>query len=161
MNVDRVMPMGGLAPGAAFSEFYRREFGLQVRRAIVLVRSNDVANDVVHDAMIEVFARWEELREPGGYLNRAVLNGCRDFERRSGTQRRLMSKLFDRSSHPSPQEPLGDLFDRLPFNQRAAIVLRYYADLSIAEIALALDCPQGSVGPWIDRALKLLKEQLS
>ena len=155
------MRLAQRTPDSEFSEFYEREFALQVRRAFVLVRSNEVANDVVHDAMIEVLARWNDLREPGAYLNRSVLNRCRDLGRRSVTHRTMLSRLVDRPYSPGPQEPLGDLFDRLPFNQRAAVVLRYYSGLSIAEIAEALDCPQGSVGPWIDRALKAMKERLS
>jgi RNA polymerase sigma factor (sigma-70 family) len=159
MKTDRVVGLDSTRD-AEFSEFYEREHAIQVRRAVVLVRSNEAANDLVHDAMIEVFTRWSALDEPGGYLNRAVLNRCRDFERRSRTHRRLLSRLVDGDSQPGPQEPLGELFDRLPFKQRAAVVLRYYSGLTIAEIAEALDCPQGSVGPWIDRALKSLKECL-
>lgn len=159
MTVDRVVSLDPTRD-AAFSEFYEREHAVQVRRAIVLVHSNEAANDLVHDAMIEVFTRWNDLDEPGGYLNRAVLNGCRDFGRRAKTQRRLLTRLVGRNTQPGPEEPLGELFDRLPFNQRAAVVLRYYSGLTIAEIAATLDCPQGSVGPWIDRALKSLKENL-
>ena len=144
----------------AFTAFYRREFDAQVRRACVLLRSDAIANDVVHDAMLEVFARWDRIREPGAYLNRAVLNHCRDLARRAETGRRAQARSTVELVSPGPEPPLGALFDRLPFNQRAALVLRYYADLSIAEIAAALDCPQGSVGPWIDRALTALREQL-
>jgi RNA polymerase sigma factor (sigma-70 family) len=80
--------------------------------------------------------------------------------RRAETQRRFNRRFSELTQTGAPETPLADLFDRLPFNHRAALVLRYYADLSIAEIAEALGCPQGSVGPWIDRALKSLKEQL-
>jgi RNA polymerase sigma factor (sigma-70 family) len=160
MPADRLMRLDHPTPRSEFSEFYEREFTPQVRRAFVLLRSNEAANDVVHDAMIEVLKRWNDLREPGAYLNRSVLNRCRDLGRRSLTQRMMLSRLVERTNSPGPQEPLGDLFDRLPFNQRAAVVLRYYSGLSIAEIAEALGCPQGSVGPWIDRALKAMKETL-
>jgi RNA polymerase sigma factor (sigma-70 family) len=160
MPADRVMRLDRPTPRSEFNEFYEREFTPQVRRAFVLLRSNEAANDVVHDAMIEVLKRWNDLREPGAYLNRSVLNRCRDLGRRSLTQRMMLSRLVERTNSPGPQEPLGDLFDRLPFNQRAAVVLRYYSGLSIAEIAEALGCPQGSVGPWIDRALKAMKETL-
>lgn len=160
MTGDRAMNLDPPTPNAEFSAFYTREFALQVRRAFVLLRSNEAANDVVHDAMIEVFTRWSDLRQPGAYLNRSVLNRCRDLGRRSVTHRRMLSRLVDPTDGAGPQEPLGDLFDGLPFNQRAAVVLRYYSGLSIAEIADALDCPRGSVGPWLDRALKAMKETL-
>jgi RNA polymerase sigma factor (sigma-70 family) len=55
---------------------------------------------------------------------------------------------------------LDDVLAILPFNQRAAVVLRYYAQLSIDEIADALGCRRGSVGPWISRALKSMRKVL-
>lgn len=145
----------------AFSEFYRRELDPQVRRVTVLLRSDTLANDVVHDAMIEVYRRWDGILDPGAYLNRAVLNRCRDVGRRRATVERAHASLARPAVSDEPETPLAGLFDRLPFNQRAAVVLRYYADMTIADIATALDCPQGSVGPWIDRALKTLREQLA
>ena len=153
--------MDDASVATAFREFYLREHEAQVRRAAIIVRSHEQADDLVHDAMAEVYARWSEIREPGAYLNRAVLNRCRDSARRAVTHGRLLARFVDRSERAAPQEPLGDLFDGLPFNQRAALMLKYYGDLSIAEIAEALECPQGSVGPWIDRGLKKLREKLS
>jgi RNA polymerase sigma factor (sigma-70 family) len=161
MRPGSVVDNSGTTRESAFSEFYLREVGLQVGRAFILVRSNEVANDIVHDAMIEVYRRWDELREPGAYLNRAVVNGCRDVGRRSQVQRRALLRLDRRPDQPSSQEPLDELLDDLPFRQRAAVVLRYYDDLSIPEIAHVLDCPQGSVGPWIDRALTAMRRRLS
>lgn len=145
----------------AFTDFYRRELDLQVRRVTVLLRSDALANDVVHDAMLEVFRRWDGIRDPGAYLNRAVLNRCRDLGRRRTTVERTHAALARVAVSDEPETPLAGMFDRLPFNQRAAVVLRFYADMTIADIAAALDCPQGSVGPWIDRALKSLREQLA
>lgn len=54
-----------------------------------------------------------------------------------------------------------DALRALPFNQRAAVVLRFYGRLTVAEIAEALGCPPGSVGPWIHRALQTLPRTLS
>lgn len=65
-----------------FTDFYRAEHSAQVRRAILLVGSSETANDVVHDAMTAVYQRWDTIDAPGPYLNRAVLNGCRDVGRR-------------------------------------------------------------------------------
>ena len=160
MQVDATPVTAPRSRNVEFADFYARELPLQVRRACLLVHSAETANDIVHDAMIEVFKRWDDLREPGAFVNRAVINRCRDLARRKATHLRLVDKLVNRSAPATMQEPLDDLVDRLPFNQRAVIVLRFYADLSIADIATALDCPTGSVGPWIDRALKTLKGHL-
>jgi RNA polymerase sigma factor (sigma-70 family) len=146
---------------AEFRALYEREHARQVRRAALLLRSTEQAHDVVHDAMVELYSRWDKIVQPGAYLNRVVLNRCRDATRRARVSRRSLVRLVDRAPSPPPDDPLGDLFDRLPFNQRAVVVLRFYAGCSVAETAEALGCPQGSVGPWIDRALATLRGQLS
>jgi RNA polymerase sigma factor (sigma-70 family) len=146
---------------AAFRALYEREHAGQVRRAALLLGSTEQAQDVVHDAMVELYSRWDTIVQPGAYLNRAVLNRCRDAARRARVHRRSVFRMVDRAASPPPDDPLGDLFDGLPFNQRAVVILRFYAGCSVAETAEALGCPQGSVGPWLNRALATLREQLS
>jgi RNA polymerase sigma factor (sigma-70 family) len=146
---------------AAFRALYEREHAGQVRRAALLLGSTEQAQDVVHDAMVELYSRWDTIVQPGAYLNRAVLNRCRDATRRARVHRRSVFRMVDRAASPPPDDPLGDLFDGLPFNQRAVVILRFYAGCSVAETAEALGCPQGSVGPWLNRALATLREQLS
>ena len=63
-------------PLMTFEQFYADELAVQVRRCFVLTGSNEIANDIVHDAMTEVYRRWPSLDNPGAYLNRAVLNRC-------------------------------------------------------------------------------------
>lgn len=147
-------------PPPTFAEFYGRELPGQVRRAALILGSAEQGADVVHDAMVEVYRRWDTLVSPGGYLNRAVLNGCRDIGRRRSTANRLLHRLAEPTGRLDASDPLDDVLDALPFKQRAAIVLRFYAGLSTAEIAHALGCAPGSVGPYIDRGLKQMKGAL-
>ena len=153
--------LGFVTTAADFDSFYRVEVVGQVRRAALLVGSDEAANDIVHDAFANMYRRWAEITDPAPYLNRAVLNGCRDRARRGQRYLRLVDRL--RSTAPMSGEPeiVSDLLGRLPFNQRAAVVLRFYAGFSTDEIATALDCPRGSVGPWIDRALNRMRKELS
>ena len=146
--------------GIAFGDFYRRELDGQVRRAALLLGSGELANDVVHDAFVAVFRRWDSLAEPGPYLNVAVLNGCRGFHRRRSRYERLLPRLLDRGTVPPVHERLDDVLAQLPFNQRAAVVLRFYGGLTTDEIAHVLECAPGSVGPWIDRALTKMRKAL-
>lgn len=148
------------ADRAAFEDFYRLELDAQVRRAVLLLGSNDIANDVVHDAFIAVYRRWNTLEEPGPYLHMAVLNGCRGIHRQRSRQRRLLPRVVDRASRPPVDDVLDDLLAALPFNHRAAVVLRFYGGLTTAEIARELGCAPGSVGPWINRALAKLRKAL-
>lgn len=144
----------------AFSDFYRLELEAQVCRAVLLLGSNDIANDVVHDAFVAVYRRWDTLDEPGPYLHMAVLNGCRGIHRQRSRQRRFLPRLIDRAAPASEDEHLDDLLAALPFNQRAAVVLRFYGGLTTEEIARELGCAPGSVGPWISRALTKLRKAL-
>ena len=143
----------------SFDSFYAREFRPQVRRAVLLVGSNDAANDVVHDAFVRLYPRWGSLENPGGYLNRSVLNGARDHARRSAVRSRALPRLVDPGSE-EPVDYLDDALMALPFNHRAALVLRYVVGLTTAEIAHELECAPGSVGPWIDRAMRQLRKAL-
>jgi DNA-directed RNA polymerase specialized sigma24 family protein len=145
----------------SFADFYRHEVGGQVRRAALLVGSADMANDLVHDAFVEIYRRWDVIEQPGPYLNRAVLNRCRDAGRHQRRHRQLLPRLVAVNGQPWPEDSIGDVLDVLPFNQRAAVVLRFYVGMTNAEIAVAMHCPPGSVGPWINRALKHLREALT
>lgn len=147
------------APG--FAEFYETQVDHQVRRAFLMVGSNEQANDIVHDAMVEVYRRWDAIDRPAAYLNRAVLNGCRDAGRRQATQRTLLRRLAG-STHAADETPdvLDDVLRTLPFIQRGALVLRFYGGLSINEIADALGCAPGTVGPALDRGLTKLRKVL-
>jgi RNA polymerase sigma factor (sigma-70 family) len=145
---------------AEFVEFYVREHDAQVRRAALMIGSDDIANDVVHDAMVEVYRRWTRLDQPGGYLNRAVLNGLRDHARRQAVQIRFAAQLSGGAQHPTQGEVLDDVLAGLPFNHRAAVVLRYYLGWSSDEIARALGCAPGSVRVWNERALTSMRKAL-
>ncbi len=143
-----------------FAGFYEREVARQVRRAGLLLGSREAAHDVVHEAFVAVYQRWGRIMEPGPYLERSVLNGCRDLVRRERTRARRSSEPPG-SDLPAVDAPLHDALAKLPFNHRAAVVLRFYHQLTEAEIADRLGCRPGSVGPWIQRGLRRLRRELS
>ena len=146
---------------ADFTALYRAEHAPQVRRAFLLLGDNEAANDVVHEALTGLFRRWAEVDQPAAYLNRAVLNGCRDAGRRRSSSDRTLRQLRPEDGAQPVHEPLADVLAALPFNHRAAIVLRYYAAFTTDEIAEALNCAPGSVGPWIERGLAAMRKVLS
>jgi RNA polymerase sigma factor (sigma-70 family) len=150
---------GGPTLVGSFEDLYQRELPLQVRRAALLVGDVEAAHDLVHDAFVEVYRRFDDLEDAGPYLARAVVNRCRDHVRRRWTRDRRLPLLIERGT--PEDESLWDALGALPFNHRAAIVLRYYHQLPEAEIAAALGCRPGSVGPWIQRGLRRLRKDLS
>jgi RNA polymerase sigma factor (sigma-70 family) len=143
-----------------FAAFYEAEVVGQVRSATLILGSRQAAQDVVHDVFVEIFRRWDEgIAEPGAYLQRAVVNRCRGAQRRATVARRYRN-LWRPEDVPAVDAPLYDALATLPFKHRTAVVLRYYLDLTEAEIAQCLGCPTGSVGPWIRRGLDRLAAEL-
>lgn len=145
----------------SFRDFYELEFAGQVRRAYLLTRSNEAANDIVHDAMLGVYRRWGRLEQPGAYLNRSVLNGCRDAARRNRSRASMLTRLRPAGTEPDRGEVLDDVLAALPFTQRAAVVLKFYGGWTAEQIADALDCSPNSIGPWITRALHTMRKELT
>jgi RNA polymerase sigma factor (sigma-70 family) len=143
-----------------FAAFYEAEVIGQVRSATLIVGSRTVAQDVVHDAFVALLDRWAELDEPGPYLQRTVVNGCRDVLRRRSVADRFARRPARPADVPAVDADLFDALARLRFNHRAAIVLRFYLQLTENEIAEHLGCRPGSVGPWIRRGLDELAIQL-
>jgi RNA polymerase sigma factor (sigma-70 family) len=146
---------------AAFVSFFESAVDAQVRRAYLLLGDKESANDVVQDAMVGLYRRWADVDEPAAYLTRSVINGCRDAVRRRVTRDRATRALAGRPADRADHDVLTDVLAALPFPQRAALVLRYYGGLTTADIAQALDCAPGSVGPWIERGLAALRKELS
>ena len=143
---------------ADFDAFYRRELATQVRRAALIVGSSAQANDLVHDAFVSVFRRWTTLIEPAPYLNRCVLNACRDALRR---RRRLAPEPPPFVGDRTEDVALWDALRRLPERQRTAVVLRYWEGLTHDEIAAVLDCRPGTVGPLLTKAMRTIERTWS
>jgi RNA polymerase sigma factor (sigma-70 family) len=143
-----------------FAALYETEMVRQVRSATLILGSRQAAQDVVHDVFVEILQRWDDgISDPGAYLQRAVVNRCRDALRRITVARRYRSMLRPEDV-AEIDVPLYDALATLPFKHRTAVVLRYYLDLTEVEIAACLGCPTGSVGPWIRRGLDRLATQL-
>jgi len=143
-----------------FEALYRAEYRGMVRLAYVLAGNADVAEDVVQDAFGLLHAKLDITNNPGGYLRVTVVNLCRNQERRKRRDRRLEGRL------PQPQlsslraAEMVDVMLRLPYRQRAVLVLRYWGDWSEAEIASALRCRPGTVKTLASRGLARLRKEV-
>lgn len=158
---DSPLEAHSLRPEEGFTVFFEIEHDRQVRRAAMMLGELTIAEDVVHDAFAAVWQRWHRLHEPGPYLNRCVLNGCRDAAtRRAKSRLHFESPPQGNRDSTEPVEILADVLAGLPFNQRCALVLHYYGGFSNAEVAEAMQCPIGSVGPWIQRGKAQIRREL-
>lgn len=142
---------------------YQSRYQAELRRATLLVGSSAAAQDVVAEAFCDVIRRWEQIREPAAYLNRAVLNGCRQAgkrRRREAPTDPAERALADRAVSDDFND-LADAVEGLPWKQRAVVVLKYYEGRTEAEIADLLGIRPGSVGPTAQRALTRLRKEVA
>ncbi|HVF13176.1 MAG TPA: SigE family RNA polymerase sigma factor [Acidimicrobiales bacterium] len=144
------------APTTTFEALYVLEYRPMVRLAFVLLGRDGPAEETVQDAFARVYERWDSLQAPGGYLRTCVVNGCRDVLRR---RRMAVWKRPDPAPLSSElgADHLSDALAELPARRRAAVVLRYYCDLSEAEIAATLGVRPGTVKSMLHRSLIQLR----
>jgi RNA polymerase sigma-70 factor (sigma-E family) len=152
------------------TEIYLREYGSLVRLAMLLLGDLPAAEDVVQEAFIALRTGWRRLRDTDKalpYLRQAVVNGSRSVLRhRAVADRNAPGNVTD---EPSAESRAMTLLERsavtaalrgLPARQREVIVLRYYADLSEAEIAAAMGISKGAVKSHAARAKTTLRSAL-
>jgi len=119
-----------------------------------------MAEDLVQEAFVRLQASPTRPANPGGYLRTVLVNLCRDHLRREARARHRAVAVPLVQAPPEVDETWAAVC-RLPFRQRAAVVLRYYQDLPEAEIANLLDCRPGTVKSSLSRALAKLRKELS
>ena len=174
-----IAPAAFMAPGAAckgwsadheLTGLYSLHYHTLVRLAVLLVRDVPTAEEVVQDSFVAMHGGWHRLRDAKSalaYLRRAVVNRSRSVLRH-----RIV--VDNNLQQPPPDMPSAEhdalvLLERsavvaalrkLPDRQREAIVLRYYADLSEAEIATAMGISRGAVKSHTARGMSALRAAL-
>jgi RNA polymerase sigma factor (sigma-70 family) len=148
----------GVAPHPqAFEVFYRDQWANMVRLAWLMTGSRELAEDLVQDAFVHVGAKWASVQTPTAYLRVTVTNAVRAHSRRETRKRSLPNERLE-PVLPCELDETWHLLDRLPVRQRQALVLRFYADLPISEIAQALQCRVGTAKSLVHRGLARMKE---
>jgi RNA polymerase sigma-70 factor (sigma-E family) len=159
---------------AALTALYTAHYRQLVRLAYFLLRDGGQAEEVVQDAFVAMHGSWRRLRDPEraeAYLRQAVVNRCR-----SGLRHRAVEARYAPKAAPdAPSAEYGaigtierrgvvDALRALPTRQREVLVLRYYGDLSEAQIAQTLGISPGAVKSHASRGMAALRstlEQLS
>ena len=140
--------------------FYRSEYPGMVRLAHSLTGNPETAEDVVQEAFTRIHVRFDKLDNPAGYLRSTVVNICRDKSRRGQRAERIALRLPPGTALSLGASELVDVLLRLPYRQRAVLVLRYWGDWSESEIAEALHCRQGTVKTLASRGLARIKREM-
>jgi len=164
---DEVSGRGGGAV-AAVTDLFRDHHLELVRLALLMVGDVATAEDVVQDAFERLQRGWLGLRRPSSglaYVRSSVLNGCRSVHRRAAVARRHAPELVEPNELSADASLAAD--DRsevvaalrlLPRRQREVLVLRYYLDLDVAEIAATLRIAPSAVRSTATRGLAALAQ---
>jgi RNA polymerase sigma factor (sigma-70 family) len=146
----------GVSPGG-LEALYRKAYAPMVRLAYLLTGNGGIAEDLVQDSFARVSQRWVGLDRPEAYLRVSVVNACQSYHRRARRERAHFAELV--REEVSPETPvLADALARLPYRQRAALVLRFYEDRHETDIAELLGCRPATVRSLIRRGLQALRK---
>jgi RNA polymerase sigma-70 factor (sigma-E family) len=154
----------------AITQIYAAHYRSLVRLAALLLRDVGASEEVVQDSFIAMHGAWRRLRDPDralAYLRQSVVNRSRSVLRHRTVELR-------HAPHPMPDAAsaehgaMGSLehqevivaLRRLPERQREVLVLRYYADLSEADIADAIGISRGAVKSHASRGMAALRTTL-
>jgi RNA polymerase sigma-70 factor (sigma-E family) len=151
-----------------FDEFARTRLPALLAFAKALCVDRGTAEDVVQEVLARAHARWDDiapLDRPESYVRRMIVNEYLSW-RRKWARIIPIAAVADRPRVDDPTAQLGDRAQlveqiaKLPPRQRAVLVMRYFGDLSDAEIAADLNCSAGTVRSHASRALASLRIQI-
>ena len=147
-------------PVDTFATLYAETNGALGGYAFQLVRDAEVAADIVQEAYTRLLSRWFGVRKPRPYLFHVVTNLARDAWSQRRRSDSLVREIVDSRPQLSVAPADGSVWDaveRLPKRHREVVLLFYYADLPVTDVASAVRRPPGTV----KRMLKEAREQLA
>jgi RNA polymerase sigma-70 factor (sigma-E family) len=150
---------------ADFREFVRTRGRALLRTAYILTGNLADAEDLVQSALAKTFLAWnriEDRRALDGYVRRAIVNTHISWWRRRRVDEYPTDEIPDQpaadtSGNTELHDTLQRAIDRLPHRMRAAVVLRYFEDMTEAEVADVLGVSQGTVKSTVSRAVAKLR----
>src|SRR4249919_1258689 len=149
---DSQAALSGVERDATLSALHREHYRSLVRLACVLLDELGAGEEVVQEAFVRVHRSWAQVDQPLIYLRATVMNLSRSRMRRRLVARRRVEPVvrpaMSAEEHVvllSDQQEVLDAVRTLPRRQRECLVLRYYLELSEAEIAATLGISNGSV----------------
>ena len=154
---ERTVEVG---PSTRFDQFYAERWPYAFRLAALMTHDAEAGADIAQDVFANMSRRWATIERPDAYLQRALTNASSNWRRSGRRASRNLHLLVVRGDDELTFDGLAEAVARLPFRQRAVLVLRYYADLSEADIARALGCPPGTVKSLASRGLAALSKEV-
>jgi len=157
----------------ASSELILERKGDIYRLAYVYMRNENDALDVLHDTVYRAYVSIKKLKNPeyfNTWLTRIVINCSLSALKKKKKISENEDKVFSEDISDTNVENIEDSIiseidlmksiDRLAFNEKTIVMLKYFQDFTIAQISEVLSCPIGTVKTHLNKALKLLRTEL-
>jgi RNA polymerase sigma-70 factor (ECF subfamily) len=157
----------------ASSELILERKGDIYRLAYVYMRDENDALDILHDTVYRAYVSIKKLKNPeyfNTWLTRIVINCSLSALKKRRKINENEEKVFGEDINDSNYENIEDIIvseidlmksiERLTFNEKTIVMLKYFQDFTITQIAEVLSCPIGTVKSRLNKALKLLRTEL-
>ncbi|HVN50987.1 MAG TPA: sigma factor-like helix-turn-helix DNA-binding protein [Acidimicrobiales bacterium] len=153
-------------PHPGFEAFYAEEHGRLVTTLLLATGDAEVARDATDEAFVRALQAWRRVQHmdsPAGWTYRVALNVVRRRARRAALERRLLAGRARpvATAVPAPAGEAWALVRDLPERQRTAVVLRFVADLTEAEVARAMGVSRSTVSSTLADAQRALGRALA
>ncbi len=155
------------APGPDAADLFATHYGRLAGWLRRLVDDDEAAHELAGEAFTRILGRWSKIDDPVGYLYVVGANLVREHWRRTARRRGAIRALVDnypRSTavaSSSTDIEMRMLVQKLPAPQRIAVLLHYYADIPVADVARLTNRPPGTVKSDLSRARTSLRAALS
>jgi len=148
---------------ADFDAVFSAEYPCVLRTVFLICHDSQLAQDVTQDAFVELLRHWEKVRHherPGAWVRRVAIRRLMRVLRRDG-RRRDAEHAFEPPGAPEPADVdvLLALREVSP-RQRAALILHYFEDLPIRDIAELLGCSASSAAVHVHRGRARMRSLL-
>jgi RNA polymerase sigma-70 factor (ECF subfamily) len=156
----------------AYSQLVRVAHPRLFNVANLILRDSDRAQDAVQDALLLAWRHVRSLRDPDAWdawLRRLTVNACYKVARKEKRRTRVevqvtpdagMARAPDASTDVAERDWVMSELGRLDIDRRAVIVLHYYLDLSVPEVAEILDIPVGTAASRLHRGLEDMRKSM-
>jgi len=146
-----------------FDDFYAEHFDGVARTLALAGAERELAHDAAQEAFTRALRHWRRVRDmdrPDGWVYVVAMNQLRDNWRKLEREQPESVAAYDAMGPVATRVTVRDVIALLPPRQRQAVVLRYLADLTVAEVAEAMDCKEGTVKAALHHALRAMRVEL-
>lgn len=153
-----------------FAAFVHEHTPALLRTAYLLTGNGLAAEELVQDTLVRLYPKWERVESadvPLAYVRRSLANAFVNHRLRASRRELPYSAVPERPAEQDAAKQFADrdqiwtILQSLPERQRAALVLRFFEDLSDEDAAKALGCRPGTVRSLVSRGLAALRGQLA